>query len=76
MPATSTIRSGRSGAVVQESALLAALSDGTPGAATLDVFATEPLPADHPPWRLETVPITPHLAGITRPESARPTPAP
>ena len=31
--------------------------------AILDVFPTEPLPADHPLWQLDDVVITPHVAG-------------
>jgi len=31
--------------------------------AILDVFPTEPLPADHPLWGLDNVVITPHVAG-------------
>ncbi len=34
-----------------------------PGAA-LDVFATEPLPADHPLWRHENVIVTPHCSSV------------
>ncbi|WP_149535974.1 2-hydroxyacid dehydrogenase [Siccirubricoccus phaeus] len=58
------------GPVVDEAALLVALSDGTLEAATLDVFNQEPLPEGHPLWRMENVLITPHLASITVPDSA------
>ena len=34
--------------------------------AAIDVFWTEPPPADHPFMTLENVTITPHLAGSTR----------
>ena len=53
------------GQVVDEPALVAALSEGRVGGAALDVFAVEPLPADSP---LRTTPATllsPHLAGST-----------
>lgn len=33
--------------------------------AGLDVFETEPLPPDHPLWRLENVILTPHVAACT-----------
>ena len=58
------------GAVVDESALIAALQSGQIAEATLDVFAVEPLPAGHAFWRMDNVLITPHLASITVPEAA------
>ena len=42
--------------------LTAALAGGEIAGAGLDVFETEPLPADHPLWRMENVLITPHVA--------------
>ena len=53
------------GKVVDEAALLAALSDGRVGAAALDCFHDEPLPAESPFWTLPNVLITPHSAGET-----------
>lgn len=58
------------GAVVDEAALLAALRSGQIAQATLDVFAVEPLPPEHPFWGMDNVLITPHLASITVPEAA------
>jgi glyoxylate/hydroxypyruvate reductase A len=58
------------GALVDEAALAAAIRDGQISAATLDVFRTEPLPADHPFWGIEEITITPHLASIAVPRSA------
>lgn len=60
---------GRGGHLV-EAELLAALEDGRISAACLDVFATEPLPADSPLWSHPRVLITPHVAAITHAETA------
>ena len=51
------------GVVVDLEALTNALRDGDIAGAGLDVFETEPLPADHPLWGMENVIITPHSAG-------------
>ncbi len=51
------------GDLIDEPALLAALHAGTLGGVALDVFATEPLPADHPLWAESRVSITAHSAG-------------
>lgn len=48
------------GAVADQAALTAALQDGKLGGAVLDVFETEPLPADSPLWDMENVILTPH----------------
>ena len=42
--------------------LAAALENGEIAGAGLDVFETEPLPAEHPLWRMENVLVTPHIA--------------
>lgn len=60
------------GALIGERALQAAIDDGHLSGATLDVFATEPLPAAHPFWQHPHIRITPHISGITPiAESAR-----
>lgn len=53
------------GEIVDEDALAAALADQHLGGAGLDVFATEPLPADSPLWTLPNVIVTPHSSGTT-----------
>lgn len=53
------------GALVDEVALVAALQQGRLGGAGLDVFATEPLPPDHPLTRLENVVLSPHVGWVT-----------
>ncbi|WP_223428102.1 2-hydroxyacid dehydrogenase [Tateyamaria pelophila] len=58
------IQLGRGNHLVEED-LLAALTSGQIGGASLDVFRQEPLPADHPFWSHPMVFITPHEASIT-----------
>lgn len=58
------------GPVLDEAALVEALRSGRVGGAALDVFETQPLPADSPLRKLPSVLLSPHLAGITQ-ESMR-----
>ncbi len=51
------------GALIQTEALVEALSSGKVRAAGLDVTEPEPLPPDHPLWKMPNVTITPHIAG-------------
>jgi phosphoglycerate dehydrogenase-like enzyme len=51
------------GGIVDEPALVAALSSGRLAGAALDVFATEPLPRDSPLLTCPGLVLTPHLAG-------------
>jgi phosphoglycerate dehydrogenase-like enzyme len=53
------------GPIVDEGALVAALRDGTIGGAALDVFDTEPLPADHPLRSAPNTVLTPHIGYVT-----------
>jgi len=53
------------GAIVDEAALLKALSEGRISGAGLDVFAAEPLAEGHPFTKLPNIVMTPHCAGIT-----------
>lgn len=58
------------GPLIDDAALIAALDSGQVGHATLDVFRTEPLPAEHPFWAHPGVTVTPHIAAETRVSSA------
>jgi glyoxylate/hydroxypyruvate reductase len=53
------------GAHVVDADLLAALDAGHLQRAVLDVFAAEPLPADHAFWRHPRVTVLPHVAALT-----------
>jgi phosphoglycerate dehydrogenase-like enzyme len=63
MKPTAWIMNIARGAIVDEPAMTEALQAKRIGGAALDVFTTEPLPADSPLWRLENVIITPHHSG-------------
>jgi phosphoglycerate dehydrogenase-like enzyme len=52
------------GGVVAEAALSQALEDGRIKGAALDVFETEPLPAEHTFWGFDNVLITPHCSSV------------
>ncbi len=65
------INMARGGHVVDDD-LLAALDSGHLSGAALDVFNTEPLPADHRYWTHPKVHVTPHVAGSTNPRTAAP----
>jgi glyoxylate/hydroxypyruvate reductase len=61
------INAGRGG-LQAEADILDCLDDGTLGAASLDVFAMEPLPADSAFWTHPNVVLTPHNAADTDPD--------
>ena len=60
------------GPIVDEGALLEALRRRRLGGAVLDVFDTEPLPADHPLWGFDNVVVTPHISGPSTPREIGP----
>lgn len=52
------------GELIDEPALISALTDGRIAGAGLDVFATEPLPVESPLWDMQNVIITPHSSSL------------
>jgi phosphoglycerate dehydrogenase-like enzyme len=63
-PTAVLINVGR-GPVINEEAMIGALSTGRIKGAALDVFNHEPLPAGHPFYKLENVLLSPHCADHT-----------
>src|SRR5699024_5498431 len=53
--------------IVDESALVKALENGTIGSAVLVVFDEEPLPENNKLWNVKNLLITPHIAGDRHP---------
>ena len=66
MPRGARILNPGRGPLIDDAALCAALDSGHIAHATLDVFRTEPLPADDPYWHHPNVTVTPHVASETR----------
>ena len=57
------------GQIVDQQALIDQLQAGRLGGACLDVFETEPLPADSPLWELDNVIVSPHSASTVATEN-------
>ena len=53
------------GNLLDEQALLMHLESGRVAGAVLDVYAKEPLPADHPFWRHPRVLVSPHVSAVS-----------
>ena len=68
-PGGYVINVARGGHLV-EADLVPLLDDGQLAGATLDVFETEPLPADHPFWRHPKIDVTPHASARTQREES------
>jgi glyoxylate/hydroxypyruvate reductase A len=69
LPRGACVINASRGECLVENALLAAIDSGHIAGATLDVFAREPLPPDHPFWTHPKITITPHIASLTALES-------
>lgn len=54
------------GALIDQKALVAALTAKQIAGAALDVFEEEPLPPESPLWEMENVIISPHIAGLSQ----------
>jgi phosphoglycerate dehydrogenase-like enzyme len=65
MPAGAVLVNAARGGIVDQQALLAALTSGHLSGAALDVYDTEPLGADDPLRSCENVLLSPHAAGVT-----------
>jgi lactate dehydrogenase-like 2-hydroxyacid dehydrogenase len=63
-PDAYVINVGR-GPLIDDAALIEALSERRIGGAGIDVFEQEPLPEDSPLWNLNNLLITPHTAALT-----------
>ena len=66
MKPTSYLINTSRGPLVEEAGLLRALREGWIAGAALDVYDTEPLPADHELRRVGKALLTPHIGYVTR----------
>jgi len=70
LPAGGIVVNISRGQVIDEDAMIEALSDGHLGGAFLDVAAVEPLPRESPLWGMRNVVISPHSASTVESENA------
>jgi D-3-phosphoglycerate dehydrogenase / 2-oxoglutarate reductase len=71
LPAGAFLVNASRGGIVAEDALLAAVQSGALAGGALDVYATEPLPADSPLRDEDRLLLSPHAAGATRQAQSR-----
>lgn len=71
MKTTAVIMSVGRGPIINTQDLVQALQSGEIGGAGLDVTDPQPLPPDHPLWRMKNVIITPHASGHSPLRAAR-----
>jgi len=72
LPARAVVVNPGRGSLIDEGALVDALGSGRLAGAVLDVFESEPLPADHALWRTPNVLITSHTAALSFPKDIAP----
>ena len=63
LPKSAFVLNPSRGPLIQEAALLRALSEGWIAGAAIDTHYKYPLPAEHPLWRFPNVILTPHISG-------------
>src|SRR5262249_3591247 len=66
LPRTAFVLNVARGPIIQEKALLRALTEGWIAGAALDTHFAYPLPPEHPLWRMPNVILTPHIAGADK----------
>jgi phosphoglycerate dehydrogenase-like enzyme len=69
LPRTAFVLNPARGPIIQEPALLRALSEGWIAGAALDTHFAYPLPPEHPLWRFPNVILTPHVSGADKSSS-------
>jgi glyoxylate/hydroxypyruvate reductase len=69
LPAGAIVVNLSRGAVIDEPALVSALTSGQLAGACLDVFAVEPLPLSSPLWAMDNVIVSPHSAATVAAEN-------
>ena len=63
LPRSAFVLNPSRGPLIQENALLQALTEGWIAGATIDTHYQYPLPPEHPLWRFPNVILTPHISG-------------